>query len=316
MARMSVIGGTGRSGTTDPTRGYANQDGPGNTTVDYGPHRGGFTPPSQPTSYVDHATPFYDAAQTPEALAAYNQRVSDAMSGYSGYQSGNIKDHINALMQAKGDMQRQRFMDQGGQGETWDNRYSNENNWPRPTSSIGYSHGPGRPDYPTRGTNQSPYGPGNTAPPMRGGSPPATVQSGGMDGPSSLPGGRGGAGPMPGGRYGGAGVTSGPGGWSSAGGYHPGASTGSQGLYGDPSLYDSPMGGPPGGGMPPQILQQMLIASQMGQGGYSPQAAGMGGMNSFAMGRGMYGSGGMGGMFGRYRPGASAGPFSAYPFPY
>ena len=67
---MSVIGGTGRSGTTDPMRGYANQDGPGNTTVDYGPHRGGFRPPSQPSSYVDHATPFYDAAQ---AGAVQNQ---------------------------------------------------------------------------------------------------------------------------------------------------------------------------------------------------------------------------------------------------
>lgn len=207
-------------------------------------------------------------------------------------------------MQFKSDNARNAFIAQGGQGSTWDNRFSNENNWPRPTSSIGYSHGPGRPDYATRGTNPSPYGPGNTAPgvrrgatpqanaPMSAGAPPSAnpmfegYLGGGAGVPSGGSGNWGPAGGRPvsdlmyvpgrdgpaidsgwwnqGGRPvvpqgggnpfasmgGGAGTVSGGQGgqfgglqnWmAQAGGYNPGASTGSAGLYNDASLYDSPM---------------------------------------------------------------------------
>lgn len=99
-------------------------------------------------------------------------------------------------MQFKSDNARNAFIAQGGQGSTWDNRFLNENNWPRPTSSIGYSHGPGRADWDTRFTNPSPYGPGNTAPPpsngvRRGASPQmnAPMGSGGGETGMMYPGG-------------------------------------------------------------------------------------------------------------------------------
>lgn len=151
-------------------------------------------------------------------------------------------------MQFKSDNARNAFIAQGGQGSTWDNRFSNENNWPRPTSSIGYSHGPGRPDYATRGTNPSPYGPGNTAPPpsngvRHGATPQANAPMSAGAPPSQNPMFQGylggGAGTVSGGQ---GGQFGGLQNWmAQAGGYNPGASTGSAGLYNDASLYDSPM---------------------------------------------------------------------------
>ena len=246
-AASRTMPSNGKTGTTDPTRGYANQDGPGNTTVNYGPHRGGFTPPTPPTNYVDHATPFYDQQHAGDV-----QKRAELLAGNDAYQqakgAGDLRGQIAAMQAMRGQMQQDRFVAQGGTPETWANRFSNENNWPRPTSSIGYSHGPGRPDYATRGTNPSPYGPGNTAPPpsngvRRGATPQANAPMSAGAPPSQNPMFQGylggGAGTVSGGQ---GGQFGGLQNWmAQAGGYNPGASTGSAGLYNDASLYDSPM---------------------------------------------------------------------------
>lgn len=171
MPRTMTYAPSGRTGSHT----YYNQDGPGNTTVDYGPHRPrdmtpSFTPVNDPNYFV-RTDPAVEAQRQREIDAAHAQNRA-AMAADPAYAAaaarGDTKAALARQVQMKQENQRQRFMDQGGTGATWDNRYSNENNWPRPTSSIGYSHGPGRPDYATRGTNPVPYGPGNTAPPVQG----------------------------------------------------------------------------------------------------------------------------------------------------
>ena len=323
-AASRTMPSNGRTGTTDPTRGYANQDGPGNTTIDYGTHRGGFTPPSQPTSYVNHATPYFDQQHAGDVA-----RKTELLAGNDAYQqakaAGDLRGQIAAMTAMRGQMQQQRFVDQGGTPETWNNRFSNENNWPRPTSSIGYSHGPGRPDYATVGTNPSPYGPGNSAPPMQGGvrrgATPQTnaPMSAGVP-PMQNPMMQGYQSAYPQGGYmgGGAGVPTG-GGWGSAGGrpmtteaYSSGPGWWNQGNPGA-SMGGGEMGymygnSPMGGGNQDRLMQ-MLFASQMGGG-----MPGGGAMNPAMMGRGMYGSampggGNMGMMGGGYNPYAGLGMY-------
>ena len=289
-AASRTMPSNGRTGTTDPTRGYANQDGPGNTTIDYGPHRGGFTPPTPPTSYVDHATPFYDQQHAGDVA-----RRAELLAGNDAYQqakaAGDLRGQIAAMTAMRGQMQQDRFVAQGGTPETWNTRFSNENNWPRPTSSIGYSHGPGRPDYPTRATNPSPYGPGNSAPPpssgvRRGATPQANAPMSAGVPPMQNPMMQGYQGAYPQGGYmgGGAGVPTGSG-WGQRGGMPMGNSGASMGggemgyMYGN-----SPMGG---GQLPPQFMQMLM--SQMGGGMLGGGNMGMmgGGYNPYA-GLGMY----------------------------
>lgn len=191
-------------------------------------------------------------------------------------------------MQFKSGNARNAFIAQGGQGSTWDNRFSDENNWPRPTSSIGYSHGPGRPDFDTRATNPSPYGPGNTAPGVRRGATPQANAPMSAGAPPS-------ANPMFEGYLGGgAGVPSGgSGNWGPAGGM------------------------PMGGGNP--------LSGLASGPGWAGQAFNPGGGNPFAsMGGGetgmMYPGGGMpqgGNPFGGYsRPGYSPFDSGNYSMPY
>ena len=270
MARVMPTSTGRRPSATDPTRGYANHDGPirpggdpRGDTIDYGPHRGGFSFDGLTSPRWSDRDPRFD--YTPEKLQAeadyykpFNDRNNAALNSNEAYtsarSSGDMKGMIAAQTAMKQANQRQRFIDQGGQGDTWDNRFSSENDWPRPTSSIGYSHGPGRPDFPTRGTNPSPYGPGNSAPPMRGGGPNA-ASTGGAEAQG---------GGMPGGRYGGPGVTSGPGGWGRGGGmpggYNPGQSKS-------------------GGGQSPYDFNQPMLQgpSSLGMGGGGPFGGGMGG---------------------------------------
>lgn len=191
----------------------------------------GYNPSVSPrTEWVPPSAEWYaqdEAAQAQRRSA--REQIENQIPGYADAKAAGDWRTMNALMMAaKNKRQRDDFIAQGGQGSTWDNRFSNENNWPRPTSSIGYSHGPGRPDFATRGTNPSPYGPGNTAPaatqgvrrgatpqanaPMSAGAPPMQnpmmqgYQAGGFMG-------------------GGPGVPTG-GGWGPGGGMQPWATTG------------------------------------------------------------------------------------------
>jgi len=294
--------GNKRPGATDPTRGYANQDGPGNTTINYGPHRGGFSFSGLTSPRWDDRDPAFD--YTPEKLAAeaaarqpYIDRRNALLGGDDAYQqakaSGDMRGMIAAMTRLKQQGQQDRFVAQGGTPETWQHRYDNENNWPRPTSSIGYSHGPGRPDYDTRFTNPSPYGPGNSAPPgtpqgggvRRGATPQANVpMSAGMP-PSQNP-------MFEGYLGGGAGVTNGPGGWGRSGGMPRGG--------GDPLSYlasgpgwdgqaFNPGGGGMGGGNP-------FGAGPRSGGDWLTQPGGPFGASTGGGETGMmYGGGGMGG---------------------
>ena len=263
----------------------------------------GFRPPTQPaeSDYVGHATPYYDAAHTPEAMAAYKQRVDDLMSNYPGYAdavaNGDLKTAIRLKTQAHNDYMRSKF---SGTQEQWDNRFSDSN--PRPRSPGNPSHGPGRPDY---------------AP---GGAPPATTQGGygggvptGGRGPTSMMidpsmynagssfggGGGGGFGGM--GAYGGAGSGGGETGYMYGGGggnpnrpdfgnLGPTWAGGTGGMFG---------GGQMGGGSPFDAMSRLST-------GFS----GGGGMNPFAM----MGGGGLGGM-GAYGGAGSGGGETGYMYP-
>lgn len=209
-------------------------------------------------------------------------------------------------MQFKSGNARNAFIAQGGQGSTWDNRFSDENNWPRPTSSIGYSHGPGRPDFDTRATNPSPYGPGNTAPGVRRGATPQANAPMSAGAPPS-------ANPMFEGYLGGgAGVPSGgSGNWGPAGGMPMGGGNPLSGLASGPGWAGQAFN--PGGGNPFASMgggeTGMMYPGGGMSGGVSPQLINMlmqmrgGGMGAMPMG------GNMGMMGGGYNPYASFGMY-------
>lgn len=285
--------------TRDPRAGtdlYVNHDGPirpggdpRGDTINYGPHK--------PRAQTDFGSPRWSDRDpsfdyTPEMLAQeaaarqpYIDRRNELLGGDQGYQqaqqAGDLKGMIAAMTRLKQAGQQQRFIDQGGTADTWNNRFSNENNWPRPTSAIGYSHGPGRPDYATVGTNPSPYGPGNTAPPVRHGATPAGPQAAG---PVAVP-------PMQnpmmqGYLGGGAGVSSGPGGWGPAAGPMPGGF--------NPE-------GPYGGVMSPEAMAYRAGQSKSGMGqSFDPRS--MVGTGTFYGDTTPYGS-----PMGGYNPNAAAG---------
>lgn len=299
--RQPAQTGGGRTGSRD----YYNQDGPGNTTIDYGPHG-----PRDPTpsytpndpSYFIQANPALEA-QKDASIAAAHARNRAAYGGDPAYAQaaagGDLRGAIARMSQMKQDAQRQRFIDQGGQGSTWDTRYQQD--WPVPASPTGnYQYGPGRPGPTPPGVaggsgGAPPGGTGGGAPPGRTISGiPTGAASGGIrrgggvvDSPMGQPMQGGGdmigalqaqgyqigrAGPAPAGgpdRSAWMGMMS--------GGYNPGASTGTAGLYGDPSMYSG--GAQPGGfdpmsqaGAAPAGLMQWLQSQQMG-GGFNPMAA-------------------------------------------
>lgn len=78
--------------------------------------------------------------------------------------SGDMRAMVAAAQRAKQLGQESNFVLQGGSPEVWQNRYDPNNNFRRPMSQIGYSHGPGSPDYPpTGGGGPYPGDPGSTA---------------------------------------------------------------------------------------------------------------------------------------------------------
>lgn len=339
-AASRTMPSNGRPGATDPTRGYANTDGPGGSTVDYGPHKGGFSFAGLQSPRWDDRDPSRD--MTPAMLAAEQaarqpmiDRRNELLAGNDAYQqakaAGDLKGQIAAMTAMRGQMQQDRFVAQGGTPETWQNRYDENNQWPVPRSPSGnYQYGPGRPGpTPPNVAQSAPSGVRRGATPqanapMSAGAPPsqnpmmqgyqsAYPQGGYMGGGAGVPtgGGWGSAGGMPG-------VPSG-GGWGSAGGNpmvsggadlnrwlamqgggNPGASMGG-GEMG--YMYgNSPMGGGAG------LDRNMMISQQYNQGG-SPWAS----MFS-RMGGGVPGGGNMsmmGGVpegfmrFGGYRPAAT-----------
>jgi len=161
----------------------------------------------------------------------------------SGNKRGASRRKNDLLTEAKRKIQRDSFIAQGGRGETWDHRFDENNHWPKPRSPLGaYSHGPGSADWDTRFTNPPPpntIGGGV----RRGATPQANAPMSAGAPPSQNPMFQGylggGAGTVSGGQ---GGQFGGLQNWmAQAGGYNPGASTGSAGLYNDASLYDSPM---------------------------------------------------------------------------
>lgn len=162
--------GSGTGTSRDPragSRDYTNHDGPivpggdpRGETIDYGPHR-----PRPVTNFGSprwsDRNPAFDA--TPGMLAsqaAARQPYIDAknalLGGDAAYQAakaaGDLKGQIAAMTRLKQQGQRDRFIEQGGRGETWDTRFAEDANWPVPKSPLGVSsHGPGRSDYPGSG---------------------------------------------------------------------------------------------------------------------------------------------------------------------
>lgn len=222
-------------GATDPTRGYANADGPGGSTVDYGPHRGGFNFNGLTSPRWDDRDPAFDA--TPDMLARdaaarqpYIDRKNELLGGDQAYQAakqaGDMRGMIAAMTRLKQQGQQDRFVAQGGTPETWQNRFDPNNNWPVPYSPLGVSsHGPGRPDFPAGGSPG-----GRTMPPPSAGTAAATAGASGGLPPMQNP-------MMQGYLGGGAGVPQGPGGFGPmGGGYNPGQSKSGMG--------QNPMAGP------------------------------------------------------------------------
>jgi len=203
----------------------------------FGREIGGVGPAGPP---VEWNSGFYDQQHAGDV-----QRKRELLAGNDPYQkakaAGDLKGQIAAMTALRGQMQEQRWIDQGGTEETYRNRFNRD--WPKPRSPLGaYSHGPGSADWDTRFTNPPP--PNTIGGGVRRGATPQVnaPMSGGMP-PSRNPMFQGylggGAGTVSGGQ---GGQFGGLQNWmAQAGGYNPGASTGSAGLYNDASLYDSPM---------------------------------------------------------------------------
>ncbi len=326
-AASRTMPSNGRPGATDPTRGYANTDGPGGSTVDYGPHKGGFSFAGLQSPRWDDRDPSRD--MTPAMLAAEQaarqpmiDRRNELLAGNDAYQqakaAGDLKGQIAAMTAMRGQMQQDRFVAQGGTPETWQNRYDENNQWPVPRSPSGnYQYGPGRPGpTPPNVAQSAPSGVRRGATPqanapMSAGAPPsqnpmmqgyqsAYPQGGYMGGGAGVP--TGGGWGSAGGRSSGMGVPTG-GGWGSAGGNPNRTWQGANGnmastYIGGGNPFASMGGGemgymygnsPMGGGSIPPQLMQMLFASQMGGGMPGGGNMGMmgGGYNPYA-GLGMY----------------------------
>lgn len=113
----------GKQAATDPTRGYANADGPGGSTVDYGPHRGGFSFNGLRSPRWSDRDPSFDytQAQLDQEAAArqpYIDRRNELLGGDQAYQqakqSGDMRGMIAAMSRLKQQGQQDRFVAQGG----------------------------------------------------------------------------------------------------------------------------------------------------------------------------------------------------------
>lgn len=212
------------------------------------------------------------------SIAAAHQRNRDAYAADPAFaqakQAGDLKAQIAAMTAAREGQHRQNFIDQGGQGSTYDTRFDQA--WPVPGSPSGnYQYGPGRPGPTPPGVAQggAPMGAPMAAPARVNAGIPTGAAAGGFRRGGGMVGASTGAGeaqsgflPNPTSQPGSFGAR--PGAMSlndllmgagsampGMGGYNPGASTGASGLYGDPSLYS--------GGASPMSMQSM--------GGYFPQ---------------------------------------------
>jgi len=262
----------------------------------FGREIGGVGPAGPP---VEWNSGFYDQQHAGDV-----QRKRELLAGNDPYQkakaAGDLKGQIAAMTALRGQMQEQRWIDQGGTEETYRNRFNRD--WPKPRSPLGaYSHGPGSADWDTRFTNPPP--PNTIGGGVRRGATPTNApMSAGMP-PSRNP-------MFQGYQSGGAGVSSGgSGNWGPAGGqrqivdtaYRPGRDGGANPYGGfDPNT--------PGSGAD---LNRWLAM----QGGGNPFA----GMGSGETGM-MYPGGGMpqgGNPFGGYsRPGYSPFDSGNYSMPY
>lgn len=203
----------------------------------FGREIGGVGPAGPP---VEWNSGFYDQQHAGDV-----QRKRELLAGNDPYQkakaAGDLKGQIAAMTALRGQMQEQRWIDQGGTEETYRNRFNRD--WPKPRSPLGaYSHGPGSADWDTRFTNPPP--PNTIGGGVRRGATPqvnAPMSAGAPPSQNPMFQGYlgGGAGTVSGGQ---GGQFGGLQNWmAQAGGYNPGASTGSAGLYNDASLYDSLM---------------------------------------------------------------------------
>lgn len=118
-----------------------------------GQQRGQRAPMFTPNAGDPRNAGYFKNQSTPEEIAADNAAAAsryrgqqDLLAGNDAYMAaknaGDLKGQIAAMMALKQQMQQQRFVDQGGTPETWQNRYRNEDNWQRP--GVAPSPGGGR----------------------------------------------------------------------------------------------------------------------------------------------------------------------------
>lgn len=257
----------------------------------FGREIGGVGPAGPP---VEWNSGFYDQQHAGDV-----QRKRELLAGNDPYQkakaAGDLKGQIAAMTALRGQMQEQRWIDQGGTEETYRNRFNRD--WPKPRSPLGaYSHGPGSADWDTRFTNPPP--PNTIGGGVRRGATPQVnaPMSGGMP-PWQNP-------MFEGYQGGGAGVSSGgSGNWGPAGGQRQLVDT----------AYRPERDGPAGGVF--NWMQQQGGRPVVPQGGGNPFAGTGGGETGM-----MYPGGGMpqgGNPFGGYsRPGYSPFDSGNYSMPY
>ena len=290
----------------------------------FGREIGGVGPAGPP---VEWNSGFYDQQHAGDV-----QRKRELLAGNDPYQkakaAGDLKGQIAAMTALRGQMQEQRWIDQGGTEETYRNRFNRD--WPKPRSPLGaYSHGPGSADWDTRFTNPPPpntIGGGvrrgetpQVNAPMSGGMPPwQNPMFEGYQGGGNMMASQGGGGGY--GQYGGGGNAisspSGAGGGygqylGGGGGGNMGGGVGTSFAINNPFAFNGGMsmgGGNPGASMGGGETGMMYPGGGM-SGGVSPQLINMlmqmrgGGMGAMPMG------GNMGMMGGGYNPYASLGMY-------
>jgi hypothetical protein len=108
-----------------------------------GQERGQRAPRFTPDAGDPRNAGYWKNQSTPEEVAADEAAARDRyarkqalLAGDDAYQaakaSGDVRAQIAAMTALKQRMEQDRFVAQGGTPETWQNRYRNENDWPRP----------------------------------------------------------------------------------------------------------------------------------------------------------------------------------------
>ncbi len=131
----------GRAGDANPMPNAGGPSARGKVTPFFTPDAGD---PRNDGYYVaeNHSMDDSIAAAKARNREAYN--ADPAFAAAKG--AGDLKAQIAAMAAARAGAQRQRFVDQGGQGSTWDNRFDESNAWPVPgvsKSGAGQSSGGG-----------------------------------------------------------------------------------------------------------------------------------------------------------------------------